>query len=356
MAEIEQPWLDRLPFDLDEALAAANLPARPYSENPGHWCNAAVRAEYLPVAYSRAMIDYQLAYWRGSGQPLFDLSLVLYQDKHPCGIWPLSFVAADGVRLGSNGDALLPPLFVAGLTPNVRKKLLQSCLDFVDTLARKFDIGQWQSLAAFENQSSVSEWQHLALCRGATVTCSYELFIDLHRSVAEIKSGFRKSYRPLVSLGAKLWQIAVLDGRDDRVWDEFKNLHREVAGRVTRSDDSWRLQHAAVASGDAFLVYLRDGAQRMVGGGFFQVTRDEAVYAVAAYDRALFDKPLGHAVQYRAIEEMKSRGVRWYKIGARPYPGDQPPPSEKELRIAEFKQGFASHIFPCYRLTASLCH
>lgn len=94
----------------------------------------------------------------------------------------------------------------------------------------------------------------------------------------------------------------------------------------------------------------------MVGGGFFQVTRDEGVYAVAAYDRALFDKPLGHAVQYRAVEEMKNRGIRWYKIGARPYPGDQPPPSAKELRIAEFKQGFASHIFPCYRLTSSICH
>jgi len=350
MAEIEQPWAKRLPFDLDEALAAANLKARPYLEDRDSWHNSADRAEYLPVAYSRAMTDYQLAYWRGSGQQLFDLSLVLYQDKHPCGIWPLSLCFAGNARIGSNGDALLPPLFVAGLTANVRKKLLQSCLDFVATLARKFDIGQWQSLAAFENRPGVSEWQHLALCRGATATCGYELFIDLRPAVAEIKSGFRKSYRPLVSLGAKLWQIAVLDGRDDRVWDEFKNLHREVAGKVTRSDDSWRWQHEAVASGDAFLVYLRDGAQRMVGGGFFQVSRDEGVYAVAAYDRALFDKPLGHAVQYRAIEEMKSRGVRWYKIGARPYPGDQPPPSEKELRIAEFKHGFASHIFPAFKL------
>ncbi|ATG91324.1 FemAB family protein [Methylomonas koyamae] len=356
MAESEHILGTRLPFDLDTTLAAANLKARLYAVDRDSWRSAADRAEYLPVAYSRAMTDYQLAYWRDSAQEIFDLSLVLYQDKHPCGIWPVSLSIAASARIGSNGDALLPPLFVAGLTANVRKKLLQGCLEIIDMLARKFDIGQWQSVDAFSNLSGISEWQHLALCRGASVNCSHELFIDLQPSVTEIKSGFRKSYRPLVSLGTKLWQISVLNSRDDNVWSEFKNLHREVAGKVTRSDDSWRLQHEAIASGDAFLVYLRDAEQRMVGGGFFQVTRDEGVYAVAAYDRALFDKPLGHAVQYRAVEEMKNRGIRWYKIGARPYPGDQPPPSAKELRIAEFKQGFASHIFPCYRLTSSICH
>ncbi len=341
----------------NQIMSESNLMARLFADCNSEWDNISRRLVYCPVDYSRPMIDYQIAYWGCKKSEVLDLSLVLYWDKDPCGIWPLSLsVEENVVQIGSNGNVLLPPLLVAGLTANVRKKLLQNCLDFVDTLARQFGIGQWQSLAAFEDRPDVSEWQHLALCRGAAVTCSYELFIDLSPAVAEIKSGFRKSYRPLVSLGAKLWQIAVLDRRDDLVWDEFKNLHREVAGRVTRSDDSWRWQHAAIASGDAFLVYLRDGAQRMVGGGFFQVSRDEGVYAVAAYDRALFDKPLGHVVQYRAIEEMKSRGLRWYKIGARPYPGDQPPPSDKELRIAEFKQGFASHIFPCYRLIANLCH
>lgn len=354
MAETEQILGNRLPFDLDEALAAANLKARPYAEDRSNWCNVADRIDYLPVAYSRAMTDYQLAYWRGSGLELLDNSLVLYQDKSACAIWPLSVSIAGFVRIGSNGDAVLPPLFIAGLTANVKKKLLQSCLEFIDTLGRKLGVRQWQSVDAFCNQAGISEWQHLALCRGATANFSHELFIDLNPPLAEIKSGFRKSYRPLVSLGAKLWQIEVLDRRDDQVWDEFKNLHREVAGKVTRSDDSWRLQHEAVVYGDAFLVYLRDGAERMVGGGFFHSTRDEGVYAVAAYDRELFDKPLGHAVQYRAIEEMKNRGVRWYKIGARPYPGDQPPPSEKELRIAEFKQGFASHILPCYRLSGGV--
>jgi hypothetical protein len=54
---------------------------------------------------------------------------------------------------------------------------------------------------------------------------------------------------------------------------------------------------------------------------------------------------LAHA-QYRAIEELKKRDVRWYKLGARPYPKHFPVPSAKEISIGEFKQGFASHLYP----------
>jgi lipid II:glycine glycyltransferase (peptidoglycan interpeptide bridge formation enzyme) len=55
--------------------------------------------------------------------------------------------------------------------------------------------------------------------------------------------------------------------------------------------------------------------------------------------------PLGHVVQYRAIEEMKKRGIRWYRIGERVYQG-----TEKELHIADFKHGFASHVFPRFQM------
>jgi hypothetical protein len=48
--------------------------------------------------------------------------------------------------------------------------------------------------------------------------------------------------------------------------------------------------------------------------------------------------------------EMKKRGLRWHKIGLRPYSSEVPSPTEKELSIGEFKQGFATHLFPRYVL------
>jgi len=90
----------------------------------------------------------------------------------------------------------------------------------------------------------------------------------------------------------------------------------------------------------------------MVGGALFHTTPDEGLYAVGAYDRSLFDKPLGHVAQALAIEEMVRRGIRWYRIGTRTYPGDSPAPSTKDLNISDFKQGFASHLFARFRYHA----
>jgi FemAB family protein len=192
----------------------------------------------------------------------------------------------------------------------------------------------------------MSEWHDQSMRRGARAFLQHELYVDLGLGIDEIKAHFRKSYKPLISSGLKMWRVEALPGPNATLWDQFRALHLKVAGRSTRSADSWRLQEQAIVAGDAFLISLMDQNHDMVGGGFFNITRDEGAYAVGAYDRSLFDKPLGHVVQFRAIEEMKRRGLRWYKIGLRPYPADDPTPTDKELSIGEFKDGFATHIFP----------
>ena len=127
-------------------------------------------------------------------------------------------------------------------------------------------------------------------------------------------------------------------------------MHQSVEGRSTRSLDSWGAQLEAIACFAAFFVFFRDGANKMVGSGLFYVTRDECVRAVGAYDRSLFDKPLGHMIQYQAIEEMKSRNICWYKLGRRSYLGNAPEPSAKKLSISDFKQGFTCHLFPIHKI------
>lgn len=177
----------------------------------------------------------------------------------------------------------------------------------------------------------------------------HEMFVDLTLSIQEIRAAFRKRYKSLISVAERQWFATVCSSTSTETWDEFRRLHLEVAGRSTRSQESWARQHEAIAAGNAFFVYLRDTAGRMVGGGLFHVSRDEGLYAVGAYDRALFDKPVGHLVQYLAIIEMQRRGLKWYKIGSCAYPGDSPPPSAKEIAISHFKQGFATHHFAALR-------
>lgn len=338
-----------------DALRCAGVSARLRTSHSDLWAQTCARLEYFPVDYSSAIIDYQLAYWSGNGRPAIDVSVILEYDNRPCAVWPLS-ILDDGERGGcicSNGGPIIPPLFVAGIARKSIKTMIGACIEAVRHLCQVLGQSTFESAEAYVGEPGMSEWHDQLMFCGANSALHHDLFVDLSPSIEEIKSRFRRRYKSFVNAGNKLWNVEVIRQEDSSQWEEFHQLHIAVAGRVTRSEESWRIQHEAVASGDAFFVRLRDVSRRMVGAGLFYLTRDEGLYAVGAYDRALFDKPLGHVVQYRAIEEMKRRGVRWYKLGIRSYPADLPAPSEKEITISNFKQGFSSHIFPRYSLTCA---
>lgn len=330
------------------ALSGAGVNAHLRSADKAAWREVGRRLGYLPVDYSSAMIDYQLAYWSGNGLQTLDISLVLMHDGRPCGIWPLSATCdSEGKwRLGSSGGPLMQPLFVSGLARKSTKSVTGGCLAFLDNIGMRMAQASVEIIEAYAGHDGLSEWHDRLMQSGAPVELRHDLFLDLSPSMVEIKSTFRKSYKALITSGGKLWKVGLATAADPDLWEEFRLLHLAVAGRATRSEESWRFQHDAIASGDAFFIYLRNEKGQMVGGGLFHTTAHEGLYAIGAYDRSLFDKPLGHVVQYHAIEEMKRRGVRWYKLGVRHYPSEHPAPSDKEMTISKFKQGFASHIFP----------
>lgn len=334
------------------AFAAAGVNCYLKTLEPEKWDRTLSELRYIPVAYSPASIDYQLAYQRGHGGEWSDISLVLLHDQRPCGVWPMSFsVKDDRSSVTSHGLPVLPPLFVTGLPDRSRKGIVQNCLRAWEEICVANEISPRVSIESFVgSEAGLSEWHDQSLRNGAQATLRHELFVDLSLDLDAIKARFRKSYRSLITSGTRTWRVGTMTSSDPSTWSEFRELHLQVSGRITRSADSWDLQHRAIVQGDAFLVFLRDSEDKMVGGGFFSTTRDECAYGVGTYDRSLFEKPLGHVVQYCAIELMKARELRWYKIGQRPYPSEQPRATDKEFSIAEFKQGFATHLFPQYVL------
>ena len=280
------------------------------------------------------------------------MSLIILVNSKPTALWPISVALKEGQAiLGSHGLPVLPPLFIAGCQPAYHKRITKSCLSLAEAIAKTHGHEFWESAESFGDLIGLSDWHTEAMTCGAICTIQHELFLDLRPEMVEIKRNFRKSYRSLITAGMRIWSVGVLDAADESIWMDFRELHLKVSGRKTRSDETWALQLQNIEKQQAFLVYLRNASGDMVGGGLFVFTRDEGLYAVGAYDRSLFKKPLGHVVQYRAIEELKNRGIRWHKIGARPYHQDSPTPSDKEISIGDFKEGFASHFFPQFRLT-----
>ena len=340
------------PGYLYELISAANIRVEFRLDHQAQWNALLDQMIYIPTDYTNFMIDARLVYQQGHGGEWWDISMIIYWDNKPIALWPLSFSMKDGKNsLSSHGVPVMLPKFVVSCPETSRKSITKKCLDLADAIAKAASLNTWVSAESFSECMGLSDWHAEAMTRGAECVVSHELFLDLRPEIVDIKRNFRKSYKPLITAGQRTWLLGLLDTSDELVWNEFRLLHLKVSGRKTRSDKTWAMQLEDIKNKDAFLVYLRNDEGAMVGGGLFNLTRDEGLYAVGAYDRSLFDKPLGHVVQFRAIEELKKRGVPWYKIGTRCYRSDMPTPTDKEISISEFKQGFASHLFPQYRLT-----
>jgi len=320
------------------------------------WKAVYERLSYQSTAYHSSMIDYQLEYQRGHGGEWDDFSCVIFSDRNPVALWPITISVKDEVvNLSSQGRDLLPPIFVEDCSNKTQKSVSRSALNLINLLSDELGLQKIISSSPFDGFHELNNWHTLLMTYGAECYVQHNLYVDLSSPIEKIKSLFRDSYKSLVNSGEKIWNVEVLSGCIEKnVWDEFRALHLAVSGRITRSIESWDLQFHSVRHGDSFLVALRNAAGKMVGAGLFTTTKDEGSYAVGVYDRGLFDKPVGHVVQFRAIKEMQKRGCRWYFIGRRFYPSDQPNPSEKELSISNFKEGFASHCVANFRLVKKI--
>jgi len=319
-------------------------------DNPERWQNVLNSCSYVPNVYTRTWLDYQLAYHTGQGVGCKDFSLVLEWDRAPVAVWPFSVSLTNTtLSLSSQGLQLTPPLIIDSLARNSRKSIAKLCVDYAIQVARALSLTSFESCEIFTNDLGLSDWHLEAMMRGASCRIQHELFLRTSDSWEAILKGYKKRLRYLINQAAKLWTSFVLDDtakEPDAIWRIFKDLHFEASGRKTRSDDSWACQLEAIRRGEAFLVYLLNEKSEMIGGGYFTLTRTEALYAVGVYDRTLFDKPVGHLVQQEAIKEMIRRGIHWYKLGALPVESDVPTPTVKEISIGAFKRHFCSHTFP----------
>jgi FemAB family protein len=342
---------------ITDLLATFDIRVEYRSQSSLAWETSLSNLEFIPVSYSNSEIDYQIAYMRGGGLLCEDISMIIFNDNRPCGVWPLCISDFEGITTVNSylhyGQLITPPIFFKKMPNKSVKSLTKKCLDFVNALCRLLKIESWQSGESYINGLGLSDWYEQSLLKGGKSSLRHELFVDLNPSMVDIKAKFRRSYKSLISEGMRIWSFGVQRDTNHDLWNSFRLLHLSVAGKSTRCDYSWELQHEAIAKGSAFLVHLHDRLGRLVGGGFFAVTRDQGVYNVGAYDRKLFANPVGHLVQYLAIEEMKSRGIIWYKIGLRNYAQEQNV-SPKQVAIGEFIQGFSSHLFPKFLVRHNL--
>lgn len=305
------------------------------------WNLVISKAERVQSDYLFNTVDYQNLYVKGAADYFFDFSLIFYEDAKPIMVWPLNFFFQDGLwNIQSNAGPILPPLYLPTLQHKQIKRILQNCISF---------IAECSALHSFKIPKTTFSlsynlpWARLTSSCISEINYQQQLFLNLKNSFEETKLEFRKSFKPLANKGKKLWKSERLTSISSTQIKEIRDFHEVIAGRKTRSNDTWNKQCQMINEKEAFAITLRDHHNALVAAAIFNLTKDIASYSVGIYDRSLFDQPLGHTVQMLAVEYVQALELKEYFLGNRNYSFEVPNPSLKESSIGFFKEGFSNN-------------
>jgi hypothetical protein len=218
--------------------------------------------------------------------------------------------------------------------------VLRSALDHLEGLADAHEVTR-ALVADPDSATTLSTLGLVCLSLGGRLRPRLHAVADLAIREEVLRSDIRSSYRSLINWGSRSLSIDYCNGeRTDRsLLDEYRHLHAKVAGRITRSMASWDVMYETIASGSGELTLARYEG-RLVGGTMVIDGAVTSVYASGAYERETA-LPLGHWPIMNALLRARSRGARYFDLGATP---DQQDRSDKEMSIAFFKRGFTSRV------------
>jgi len=330
---------------LQEIFSVNNLVIKHVSEAKKEWAEVLLSGTTDNCFFDVDTIDYFEEYFKNNIH-LENLSQVVFQNSQPVAVIVLEIDNdPENKVITSNGGFIRPPVYLRELPRKVLKKINQSLLSYIDYLVGK----QFKCCFGYEfDNDGCSDWYVALVTKYKIKEVVHNLYVDLRFSMEDIKLNFRKSFRPLVNKGIELWDVKIIDCHSldiDQCFIKFRDFHFFVSGRKTRSDKSWGIQAAMVKKGRAFVVSIFDHDE-LVGFGFFSNNDSFCSYGVGVYNRDRFSQPLGHVVQYKAIQYMKKVGLTKYQIGVRYFANQQKLASEKELSISHFKEGFANVMLP----------
>ena len=174
---------------------------------------------------------------------------------------------------------------------------------------------------------AITEITKFLVKQGRTPQVVYTQVIDLSVAEPELHRAMNKSYQNL----ANKYDVG------DVTVDDLRAIHRQVTGRATRNDDTWKLQQQMVDAGQAFC--LGGPMDNVKSAALFLHNGTWCYYGVAATirDEVCEDGHAwcSHPVIWKGILRAKQLGCRWMELGEQTFYGD-----EKQAGISKFKRGF----------------
>lgn len=321
---------------------------------PAHVASLWALQQWQPHSHTVGALRYYAQRPQDCGLGTRDVSFALLHDGLPAAAFLGALVAGCSTTDLKAYEIPALCLFAVPAAPSVIER-------FLAEIGRIFEQVTGSVLVRdFLQQGAFSPLALYLLRRGACLrTYAYQL-VDLSSDESAIWRGLRKSYKSLVNLGERMLRIEIMEAAsaDWSGMNAFRELHIRVAGKETRSIDSWRRQFEWIQEGSAFLIlgWLND---ELVTAGMFTHTGSMCTYFSSASRRDLFDKPMFHALMWKGMVHAKAIGCRWFDINEKYFPNNPVPECDdtKLMSISDFKLGFGGALKPVvdFELNCASC-
>lgn len=285
------------------------------------------------------LINYRVAYFKSLNSKNF--SLIFYLNGNPIALVPIIFF--NQTKNIFNVVGFFGPSFDRRVSKKLKFEIFSKYLDIIHEFKKIFSLKLRFTISCL-NFDDYEFMSYLNDKKFKIIGMNKVFLIRNKNSFENIFSDFRKSYKPLINSNIKKYRTTIMSyaNFDEKIWLEFRKLHKRIAGKVTRKGDTWDHQKKALLNNNAVLIYLQI-QNKFLGFGFFYFTKDEAVYASAVIDEKSksLKIPVGHLIQHEAINFFVKKDIKNYKIAYKHYDKKN---SLKEENILKFKQGFANSV------------
>lgn len=294
-----------------------------------------------PVEATHPFLDYQLEYSAERNPHTEDLSFVLKHGDTPVGLifgQAITDEVTGRIEIGSR----LLPIQLALLETDPSKTVTSRIRAFLVAAMLSDSVSE-----CYLQRTATNPLSEIDAAISQSFVCNNPIIKYIINPISSVDNKFsnlRKGHKSAVrSSKAKDLEVSVVKSDVPRIFSEFRNLHHDASGRITRGEKTWLLQLEALLEGSAFLVQVRK-EDVLAGGAYISISRDEAIYGVGAYSRKLmkYGFPIGHVAQIEVLRRLADLGISRYVIGIQ---RDNANINDLKLRgIDSFKKGFGTFL------------
>lgn len=262
-----------------------------------------VTFRYLPI-----FMQYMLAY---AASELNDQSFVTIENNQCEGICFLPIKThSDVVSVSLAGGYSIAPLCS---NERIEKKVFEK----IELLAKELRvqcIKFYIDPLILEYQNKYNYLQKYNFVESSTSDC----LIDLKLNQEELWRNLRKSYKPLINgiLKNQDFKIVLMDSQNASysLHEQYRQLHRKAAGRITRSKETFDKQFAMLQNDQASLLGLQY-KDVFIGFNYFLHFQKTVVYASGADDPEYENNNFAvyHAILWSAILYYKQRQFEYIR-------------------------------------------